>query len=301
MKKPLSEKQILKILSDNLEQYKNLDYNGFRDWLYLIRERGVPKYWDSLTYYRVYRIYKNLQNNYDEVTVITGYEGSGKSVLASQIATVVTPSFTKDRIAYDPSDLPRAFKNLEKGETVWLDEGALFLFSRNAVKKENKLIIQLLSIVRQMNLHLIICVPNFFVVDTYLRDHRVKNLIHIHKNRKAFLWFKREAISYLNYHGKTVKNISLGFKHIPKHWAFIGNWNGFFGETDSFTEQDYINAKTENMNKFMLDIQDQLSSDSDDKDIDYSNITAGTVSDSSIDDYSKFTVSVVPKKSKDYY
>jgi energy-coupling factor transporter ATP-binding protein EcfA2 len=220
-------------------------------------------YWDSLTYYRVYRIYLNLKKNYDEITIITGYEGSGKSVLASQIATTVSPQFTKNRIGYDPSDLPACFKDVQKGDTVWLDEGALFLFSRNATKKENKIIIQLLSIVRQMNLHLIICVPNFFVVDTYLRDHRVKNLIHIHKNRKAFLWFKRDAISYLNYHGKTVKNVTLGFKHIPPHWAFVGNWTKDFGETDFFTEKDYLSAKHTNMDKFMTDIYSQLGDDED--------------------------------------
>lgn len=260
-KKPLSEKQILKILADNLEQYKNLDFKGFRDWLYTLKDRGLPKYWDSLTYYRVYKIYLNLKKNYDEITIITGYEGSGKSVLASQIVTCVSPNFSKERIGYDPSDLPMVFKDVEKGESVWLDEGALFLFSRNATKTENKLIIQLLSIVRQMNLHLVICVPNFFIVDTYLRDHRVKNLIHIYKNRKNFLWFKREAVSYLNYYGKSVKNIGLGFSKIPKHWAYVGSWNGYFGETDQFKESDYLEAKHSNMKKFMTDIQAQLSGD----------------------------------------
>lgn len=259
--KKLNFQHITQILSDNLDQYRNLNYVGFRDWLATLIDRKLPVYWDSLTYYRVYKIYYNLTKNYDEITIVCGYEGSGKSVLASQIATAVSPTFKKERVGYDPEDLPTAFKDVKKGETVWLDEGALFLFSRNSTRRENKVIIQLLSIVRQMNLHLIICVPNFFIVDTYLRDHRVKNLIYIHKNRKEFILFKREAISYLNYHGKSVKDITRGFGYIPKHHGIVGCWAKNFGTTDTFTEKEYIEAKTNNMNKFMRDLNTNMMGD----------------------------------------
>jgi len=271
----LKSKHIETILLENLQMYDNFDFYGFRDWLLTLKKRGLPKYWDSLTYYQVYNIFIDLKNNFDCITIITGYEGSGKSVLGSQIATTVSPEFHKGLVGYDPEDLARMVKDLKKGDTIWLDEGGLFLFSRDANKGANKILIKFLTICRQLNVHVIICVPNMFILDTYLRDHRIKRLFHIVKNRKAFVLFNKEAISFLNYHGKSIKNVNLGFKYVMENDAIIGSWTGDFGTTDSFSELDYIECKTANMKKFADEMQvllkknsgDDLVTDLDDFDV----------------------------------
>lgn len=283
----LTGDDVYKILLDNNNFYnKKYDFEGFKQFLIEQLEAGKPKYWDSLTYYRVYMIKKRLQNNFDEITVITGYEGSGKSVLASQIATTVSPNFHKGLVGYDPEDLARMVYNLKKGDTIWIDEGALFLFSRDSTKGANKILIKFFTICRQLNVHVIICVPNFFILDTYLRDHRVKNLFHIVKNRKNFLMFTRNAIKVLNYHGRLVKDLNRGLYHLSNDQAIKGSWTGDFGSTNTFSEKDYLDAKTANMKKFADEMQELLNKDdsstkssigskgdSDFSDIDISNLT----------------------------
>ena len=253
---------ILRILIDNNNFYQfKYDFEGFRDFLIeqYINER--PLFWDSLTYYRVYSIKKSLLNDFDAITVITGYEGSGKSVLASQIATTVSPSFHKGLVGYDPEDLARMVNDLQKGDTIWIDEGGLFLFSRDSTKGANKILIKFLTICRQLNVHVIICVPNFFILDTYLRDHRVKYLFHIVKNRKNFLLFKRDSIKVINYYGRQVKDVNRGLKYLSTDSAIKGTWTGDFGTTNTFSQKDYLDCKHENMKKFALEMQELLNKD----------------------------------------
>lgn len=248
-----------KILIDNYNFYKfKYDVEGFTKFLEEQVANEKPLYWDSLTYYRVFMIKKRLQQNFDEITVITGYEGSGKSVLASQIATTVSPNFHKGLVGYDPEDLARMVYDLKKGDTIWLDEGGLFLFSRDSTKSANKILIKFFTICRQLNVHVIICVPNFFILDTYLRDHRVKNLFHIIKNRKNFLIFKRNSIKILNYYGRQVKDINRGLKYLTGDSAIKGSWTKDFGITPFFTELDYLECKSANMKKFSDEMQELL-------------------------------------------
>jgi hypothetical protein len=256
MKSLLDDKKINNLIIYNSRFFRDFDVLGFRQWLYL--HKGKPVYFDRLTYYMVYKIYQRIRDNYDQITIVTGYEGSGKSVLASQISTMVSPEMSINHVGYEPKDLIKIFKNIKRGDTIWLDEGALFLFSRNSLKKENKILVELLSIVRQLNLHLVICVPNFFILDTYLRDHRVNSLFHVVVNRKNFLYFNRDAISILNAVGKQTKNIIKGLDYINKSDCFVGRWNKSFGETPNLLEKDYISLKTSNMNDFMKRLEQTL-------------------------------------------
>jgi len=82
--------------------------------------------------------------------VIVGREGSGKSHTALSICKTVDPSFTAERVFFNPGDLVEAFRSDELGEgnMVMLDEAGVGLGNRSWYEKEQVLLNQTLQTVR---------------------------------------------------------------------------------------------------------------------------------------------------------
>ena len=77
-----------------------------------------------------------------------------------------------------------------------LDEGNLFLFSRESMSDSNRNMVKLFALMRQRNACIILNVPNFFTVDSYVRDHRVGTLNYLHARGK-YQCFVRKAIKII--------------------------------------------------------------------------------------------------------
>jgi len=110
-----------------------------------------------------------VKNDLDFLLVITGRERIGKSTLALQIASIVDPDFKVDQIVFDIPTLYKKVYELNKGQVVIIDEGATAFFAREAMATDVREGVKLLTVMGERNLFVILCVPNFFIVDKYIR------------------------------------------------------------------------------------------------------------------------------------
>jgi hypothetical protein len=109
----------------------------------------------------------NVENEHF-MGVIVGREGSGKSHTALSIARKVDPSFTADRVFFDPSELVEAFRSddLGEGSMVMLDEAGVGLGNRSWYEKEQVLLNQTLQTVRDENMGVLYTLPRLSELDS---------------------------------------------------------------------------------------------------------------------------------------
>lgn len=112
----------------------------------------------------------------DWIHVNIGQEGSGKSTLALRMAEYFDKNFSVDNIVFTPQGFINRSKEVDKYSAIVVDEGANVFYSRDAMKKEVKSAIKFLTQMRELNLFIIINIPNFFIIDKYLREHRTKSM-----------------------------------------------------------------------------------------------------------------------------
>jgi len=134
-----------------------------------------------------------LKKDKDWITLITGYEGCGKSTLGLLLCLGVDPEFVIDRVCFSPEEFKKVVKNSKRGQAVLIDEGALLFYSRDSMKTETKDIIKLFTAMRQYNLFVIICVPNPLLIDKYLRDYRIRNVVRIVKTGRFFIYNQKNS------------------------------------------------------------------------------------------------------------
>ncbi len=140
------------------------------------------KTWDIYS-----RVPEYLKQDRDLVIAITGEEGSGKSTLGLSLSLIANPKFSIDSdILYNVEDITERLKTVGRYKTLLLDEAVEFAFSRNAMKREQKKMIQTFMQVRQKNLFFILLIPNFSDMDKYFRKWRIKRWLHV-KKRGTYL------------------------------------------------------------------------------------------------------------------
>ena len=228
----------------------------FIDW-FLKREK-VGYRFDWRLIYRAYKICKDLENEGDNFTVIVGKEGSGKTTCGLQLAAWTSPeTFSIDYICYKATQYLKLIKDLIKKRqedklsekvTIVLDEAALDLFSRKSMSKSNIDLSQIFFIQRILNVHVILCIPDFFGLDTIVREHRVSTLIVMQKQRGNYKAITGKGISIViqNYR-KYGKN--LNHHPIPYGCFWTGSFNKPFPNT--IDTKEYIRNKLANVDDFV--------------------------------------------------
>jgi len=247
-----------------LERTGSKKNSSFAKWLK--PKTKEPAYFDEKTYRYCYEVHKKLKQDYDHLSVVCGMEGSGKSTFSSQLLATISPGSGILHVCYEPQDFVKAFQISKPGDSIMLDEGALFLFSREANSRDNRRITKLLTICRQRNIHLIICIPNFFIIDSYVRDHRVGTLFQLTK-RGHFVCFNKEALQLINKWGAPTKNVF--FAKVPAKNLYRGYFNNVFGETETLSQEEYLKLKTEHMNRYLNDLERSLREEADVMSVDF--------------------------------
>jgi hypothetical protein len=109
----------------------------------------------------------NVQNQH-WMGAIVGREGSGKSHTALKIANAVDPTFTADRVFFDPARLLEALQDddLEAGTAVVIDEAGVGLGNRTWYEKDQILLNQALQTARDDNYAVAFTLPRLSELDT---------------------------------------------------------------------------------------------------------------------------------------
>lgn len=223
------------------------DSPAFRKWLKEQEQLGGI-FFNSLLYSLCYNI-QNTVNKMDRdyFLVITGKEGFGKSTLACQVASVLSKRFCLKSICYEPSQYINNLSETQKGDVLIPDEGNLFLLNREAMGQDNRYMLKLFALMRQRNVITIICVPNFFTLDSYVRLHRVDGLIRIHERGK-FVFFNQEAIKQINEN----RNFAGQFRSGS---YFMGYFNKQFPKLNDLDSEAYKINKKDNFNIFLDELK----------------------------------------------
>lgn len=238
---------VQKIMDDN-DNHKP----SFKKWLISKKTLG-GFFFNSSLYMKGYNIQYSINNDdRDHFVVCAGGEGVGKSTLAIQLACTLSPNFKLENICFNRLQLINGIINSEKGDVFVLDEGNLFLFSRDAMSGGNKFMLKLFALMRQKNLCLIICVPNFFTLDTYVRDHRVDTLIYINK-KGTFTSYHKRCIPIISRVG--FKNKSIASVRVPHGTFFNGYYNKFFPTLNDITVESYKKHKSDEFDIFLKEMK----------------------------------------------
>lgn len=121
-------------------------------------------------------MHKNVSSDFDNVVIITGGEGSGKSNMAWDILNKYSPGFDmKDTYVYNMDGIRERFGKKDYGGGLfWMDESSQIASNRNWQSDDNKDLVSILETSRSKGFTIVGCVPLLDRLDIYLRDTRMR-------------------------------------------------------------------------------------------------------------------------------
>lgn len=121
----------------------------------------------------------NISADYDNLVLIEGNEGSGKSNFTWQLCKAINPDFDfKRQLTYTVDDLKTRLQGGDDKHSVfWLDEAYDIANKRDWNTDRNKMFVTLLVKMRSRGWTLMMDVPRFEDMDVYIRDHRARYVI----------------------------------------------------------------------------------------------------------------------------
>jgi len=138
-------------------------------------------------------------------------------------------------------------------DVLVLDEAGTQLLSRQSLSSSNVSLTKSFFAQRALKFLIILCVPNFFFLDTVIREHRVKSLIHITK-RGTYKLITGKGIKTVSEFGKKTKQISkvtLGLSDF-----IYGNFSKKFPKT--VDKEQYEIQKLEAIDELLTGLKDDF-------------------------------------------
>lgn len=240
-----------------------------------IKKRPFLKWWMirekldlSFDYKLVARMYlickRDLYKDGDHFMVVTGGEGKGKSTLAMNMCAWADPDFSLDDIPYSIRGYMEIVKDrlqrFAKGEvlppkSILLDEAALELFSREAMSESNKALAKLFMVQRCIHIFVCLCIPNFYFLDTMVKQHRVNTIVHCLDRRGDYKAIVGDGMIKANTDAqkvqKQINKVKLQLEHF---WT--GSFKKYLPETIDVNE--YKRRKVANILEFVNDIEESI-------------------------------------------
>ncbi len=146
------------------------------------------------------------KNKFDNLVVVDGEEGLGKTTIAILFANYVSQKtgrpFDLENVFFDADEMIEFAAKSDAQIIVW-DEAALGGLSIEWSSKVQKKLKKLLMIARKKRHFYFFCIPKFFKLTEYLIVDRAKALIHVYSHddihRGRFVYFRKEAKDKLYY------------------------------------------------------------------------------------------------------
>jgi hypothetical protein len=176
----------------------------------------------------------------DNLVLIDGDEGTGKSTLASEICYYVAHKckreFNLSRVFFDLDEL-MSFALRTKEQIIDWDEGALGGLSVEWWKKNQIKFLKLLMVARKRKHFFVICIPKFFKLSEYLVVDRSMALIHVYERNQLekgrFIYFSKGRKERLWQDWKKSK-----FRNYKKLYNFHGSFPDAFAQIIDADEYD---------------------------------------------------------------
>lgn len=202
----------------------------------------------------------NNHYDFDSIILIDGaIEGAGKSTLAQQVAYFLTyysgTRFGLGNIVFTPKEFQEAVLRANKFDCILWDEAYLGSSKFKMSSTINQTIMMMLQQIRQKNLYILVVLPYFFDLNSYVAVPRSWFLIHVYIGtqidtgdlteqgeldwtkpifqRGFFRFFSRERKQQLYYRGRKEYNYSY----------VKGNFIGMFPRVYTVDEAAYKEKK----------------------------------------------------------
>ncbi|RLA46939.1 MAG: hypothetical protein DRR04_05310 [Gammaproteobacteria bacterium] len=180
---------------------------------------------------------KTIKKDWDMVFCVDGSEGSGKSVLAQQLAYYCDPTLTNTRVVFTPQEFRKAITNSDKYTAVIYDEAYTGLSSRATMSLINRTLISMLAEIRQRNLFVFVVMPCFFDLDKYVALWRSRGLFHVYTGKN----FQRGFFAFYNTDRK--KDLYIQGKKFYSYYKPKPNFIGRFTNHYTVDEKEYKKNK----------------------------------------------------------
>lgn len=181
------------------------------------------------------------KKDFDYVAVICGLPGVGKSNFSQTLARYCCPWFDQTYIAFTADEFIKITNNCPKFSSVVLDESFASLNAKISMTPDFIKIINHLQMIRQKNLFVFLCLPNFFDLSKGIAIYRASHLFVVYGEvfgeRGRFAAFDRESKKKL---------YVLGQKFINYH-AADPNFRGKFIKQKVIDEEVYKDIKLEHL------------------------------------------------------
>lgn len=143
----------------------------------------------------ILKMITHRENKHDAIVVISGSRGMGKSVLGMNLMRILNGEsyFTEEAMRrlniYQPGDLTETLDKCPDNSSLLVDEAINVLFKRDFAKKSQKVNIKIFNTHRDKRLIVFLLVPNFFDIDSSVRNSLIiKFWIHVHSRGKAWIF-----------------------------------------------------------------------------------------------------------------
>jgi len=177
-----------------------------------------------------------LKKDMDYFLMVVGYERSGKSNLAQAIAQAYleeSPKYhhkhkntkiqlTSKNFVFDVETLQERVYTLPRGSPIIIDEGATTILAHESITPQGREALKLVTTMGERNLFVIICVPDFFLVQPYIRNNRVKSVFRVVSRGRYYLYNKVAM-------GKIIKDKKTGRTRYPP-FTYVDYWGEQKGE-----------------------------------------------------------------------
>lgn len=171
---------------------------------------------------------KITQDDWDNVWIITGDEGKGKTNLGLNLFDIwytklygnVLPELIK-YIGLDLKQFIQGFRELKQFEMIIYDEAGE-LSSMRMMDKFNYAVTQSYQVVRGANLFSILILPDVFYLNPFFSMRRARGLLHVYERGKFAFWNKTRMQSLIEinrkYKRKSIWRVKpLFHDHYPKY------------------------------------------------------------------------------------
>ena len=197
-------------------------------------------------------IKEGLDREYDYVLVVCGDTGSSKSHFGLQLAEtwqkVIGKKVNKKLIGQVNVNREKwlsKFRELEGLDINIFDEGSYGLGSKQYMERFAKTLEMLFQVIRYKKLFTVIIVPNFFRLNKFFREDRLRGLVWITK-RGSYKWVTRENV---------VKLCNLNERRFIKRMDLVVPYHrGTFPEYKGCLLDEYNKQKEEGVNKILDEV-----------------------------------------------
>ena len=160
-------------------------------------------------------MHRNVKADYDNVVMIEGGEGSGKSNLAWQVINAYSPGFDiHQTYVYNMDGIRERFAAEDYGGGIfWMDETSQIASNRNWQSDDNKDLVSILETSRSKHMTICGCIPSISRADIYLREYRMRYLLRCRPMKFESTGYKPRGIFELlkrNNESGTMEHVGYG-------------------------------------------------------------------------------------------